>query len=165
MFRLTRPIICLPLASCLLTAVLSGNAAAQNDVPFKGVIQAVETSLVLVPPDAPEPTLFVDASGLGRATHLGRFDVAYELEVTLDDFFGAGSAHFVAANRDTLFTDVEGEGTVPTADGISFIVETHVITGGTGRFAGATGSFTVERVINVFTGVTSGSMEGSIRFH
>jgi len=41
-------------------------------------------------------------------------------------------------------------------------VEQHTITGGTGRFAGTTGTFTLDRLVNTATGVTSGSFEGSI---
>jgi hypothetical protein len=40
--------------------------------------------------------------------------------------------------------------------------EVMTITGGTGRFADATGSFTLERVINLSTGVSSGSFSGTI---
>ena len=35
-------------------------------------------------------------------------------------------------------------------------------TGGTGRFAGATGEFTVERLVDTATGETEGSFEGTI---
>ena len=137
----------------------AAHPGVENEVPFKGSLQAVETSVVQF------PTLFVDASGSGNATHLGRFTVTYEIEVDIPTFHGVGSYHFVAANGDSIFTDVEGQGTEPTVDGVSFIVETHTITGGTGRFDGATGSFTVDRVINVFTGVSSGSFDGTIVIH
>jgi hypothetical protein len=166
MTRSTRPILCMPMAACLLTAVLAGEAAAQKDVPFKATIQSIETTVAVFPPEVPFPTLFVDGSGSGRATHLGRYTLTFEYEINLDEFITVGgSAHFVAANGDSLFAELlEGQGTVPTDDGISFIVATYEITGGTGRFAGATGSFTEESVINVITHVKFGSFDGSIRF-
>jgi hypothetical protein len=42
------------------------------------------------------------------------------------------------------------------------IVETYTIRGGTGPFAGASGSFTVQRLVNKITGVTSGLFDGNI---
>jgi len=42
------------------------------------------------------------------------------------------------------------------------IVEEATITGGTGRFAGATGSFTTVRLYDPVAGTTSGSFEGTI---
>jgi hypothetical protein len=154
--------LCLALAAMSLTTMVAEPAAAKNSVPLKGTFSAVEESVALFPPDVPFPTLFVEASGSGLATQLGRYTVNYEVEVNLDNFFGVGSAEFVAANGDSFFTDNEGQGTVPTETGFSIIVESHIITGGTGRFDGATGQFILVRVINVFTGVTSGVFDGTI---
>jgi hypothetical protein len=145
-----------------LVASLAGPAEAKKSVPFKGFIQADEESFPLFPPDVPFPTLFVEASGSGVATQLGKFTVTYEVEVNLDTFFGVGSAEYVAANGDKIFSEGHGQGTVPTEDGTSLIIETNIITGGTGRFEGATGQFTLVRIINVFTGVTYGVFAGSI---
>jgi hypothetical protein len=36
------------------------------------------------------------------------------------------------------------------------------LTGGTGRFEGASGSFTVERVLNRATGISTGTLSGTI---
>jgi hypothetical protein len=48
--------------------------------------------------------------------------------------------------------------TFPTAA----ISETHTVTGGTGRFADASGSISIERSINLPTLVSSGSITGTI---
>ena len=126
---------------------------------FKGSIQAVETY------DPQFPTLFVDSSGTGKATHLGRFTVTSEFAVNLLSLAGSGSAHFIAANGDSLLTDLTGQASPTGNPDFLSIVETFTITGGTGRFAGATGSFTAERLLNTVTGVTHGSFEGTIVFH
>jgi hypothetical protein len=45
---------------------------------------------------------------------------------------------------------------------VASIVEVGTITEGTGRFAGATGTFTVERLVDLTTGISSGSFSGTI---
>ncbi len=90
--------------------------------------------------------------------------MTYQFEVELATLTGSGQAQFVTANGDSLFADVTGQAT-PTEDpDVVSIVETFTIAGGTERFAGATGSFIVERSLNRVTGVTSGSFDGSILF-
>ncbi|MGI8980632.1 MAG: hypothetical protein ACR2FY_15495, partial [Pirellulaceae bacterium] len=74
---------------------------------------------------------------------------------------GSGTFLFTAANGDTVFGTISGQATF-TPPNVLSIVGTATITGGTGRFVGATGSFTVERLKNTVTGETIGVFEGTI---
>ena len=144
----------------LASPVFAISAVAQQQLPFKGALAGVETYQV-----EPPNTLMVNATGTGNATHLGRFTVTYQVEVDLQAGGGPASIHLVAANGDAIFATGLGHGS-PTEDpDVESIVETYTITGGTGRFAGATGSFTVERLVNLVTGITSGSFDGTIVIH
>ena len=68
----------------------------------------------------------------------------------------------MAANGDTLTATFAGAA-MPTADPTVLAIEEHAtITGGTGRFAGATGSFTTERLYDTVAGTTIGYFEGTI---
>ena len=151
-------LIYLQMTVVLLTAALAGPAAAEKQVPFKGAVQAVEGY------DIQFPTMFVNTTGTGEATHLGRFTVTWEFTVNLLNGAGIGSAHFIAANGDSVFTDSLGQGDPTETPGINRVVETHTITGGTGRFAGATGGFILERLVDT-AGITAGSFNGSIVIH
>jgi hypothetical protein len=160
MKSIMKSILGLQMTAMFLTAALAGPAAAEKEVPFKGSVQAVETY------DVQFPTLFVDTTGTGVATHLGLFTVTWEFTVNLLNGAGIGSAHFIAANEDSVFTESFGQGNPTKEDpDVSFIKEMHTITGGTGRFADATGGFTLERLVNTVTGVTAGSFSGTIVFH
>lgn len=115
--------------------------------------------------DVQFPTMFVDTIGAGRATHLGQFNVKWEFTVNLLNGAGIGSALSIAANGDERFTEWLGRRDPTGTPNVNLVVETHTITGGTGRFLGATGSFTLERLVNIVTGATHGSFEGSICSH
>jgi hypothetical protein len=67
------------LVAMFVTLALVGPAAAQKGVPFQGTIQGDETGVVTF------PTLSVDGSGTGIATHLGRYTVTWEATVNLVD--------------------------------------------------------------------------------
>jgi len=86
MKSIMKSILGLQMTVLLLTAALAGPAAAEKPVPFKGSVQAVETSVVQF------PTLFVDAVGTGNATHLGRLAVTYQVEVDIPTAAAIGSA-------------------------------------------------------------------------
>jgi hypothetical protein len=79
----------------------------------------------------------------GHISHLGAETGHDNLTLTItgaDTFAYSGGRTFVAANGDELFSHVSGSGTfTPTA---AESTDTDTITGGTGRFAGATGTYT-----------------------
>jgi hypothetical protein len=144
------------IAAMFLTAVLASTVPASEQVPFRGSLAAVQSGEVV------GGFLIVEGSGTGRATELGRFTVTFHEEVDLSTGIGTGTFTFVAANGDTLTSSFIGNAT-PTPDpNILLLEEVDTITGGTGRFAGATGTFTLERVLNLTSGVSTGSFSGTI---
>ena len=156
MKTITKTVIYLQTTALLLTATLPCSGGAEKEVPFRGSIQGVEIA------DVQFPSLFVDGSGSGNATHLGRFTVTYDVEANLLTHESFGSSVFTAANGDTLSTDFVGRGTPTDNPDIHTLVEVHTITGGTGRFAGATGTFIRTSVLNLVLGFNSGSFAGTI---
>jgi hypothetical protein len=131
-------------------------AKGGSALPFKGRLEGAAT----ITPGTP-PFLSVSIEGTGNATHLGRFSVENTHVVDTTDRTATGTYKFTAANGDTLTADFTGQAD-PATPGVLSIVETATITGGTGRFAAASGSFTVERLFNQVTGLTSGSFDGTI---
>ena len=135
-------------------------AAAEKAVPFKGSVQTLETLDFTGFPTA----VTSSAIGTGNATHLGQFTVTWKvvIDFTLPGGAAIGSGVYTAANGDSLFVDLVGHG-VPTENpDVISIVDVQTITGGTGRFAGATGSFIRESLSNLATGATSGPFDGTI---
>jgi hypothetical protein len=139
--------------SLLLASVAVSAVAAET--PFKGTVNAVETSQVVF------PTAFLDREGTGTATYLGRYTEHVILQINIPTMASTGTATFTAANGDTLSASVVGQATRigPT---VLSIVEVYTITGGTGRFADATGTFRLESTLEQTTGVSSGTFSGAI---
>lgn len=165
MKTITRRNIYLPAAAMILTAVLALPAAAQSAVPFKGALQGNDTDGTLN-----FPVLPVTTTGTGTGTQLGEFSFTQQTAINLLTGAATGTIRWIAANGDTLdttFTAVGGPTDAPPvcpALGAVFfrITEIHTITGGTGRFANAQGSFIVERQASPVTFKTCGSFQGVI---
>jgi hypothetical protein len=136
---------------------LAGPVAAGEQVAFHGRMDGDVT----VTPVAP-PVFAVLVEAGGNAAHLGRFTVSVPHLVDRSTRSAAGTYEFTAANGDTLTADFTGVSAPTDVPGVLHIVETATITGGTGRFADATGSFTVERLYDTAGGTTTGSFSGTI---
>lgn len=149
-------IVALLLLIVLASAVFAAPTASGQQLPLKGSLQAVETHVVTF------PTFTLDATGSGNATQLGLFTMSFQGQVYIPTLVGTTSATLIAADGSSLYADGVGQGTVTENPDFVSIVETYTITGGTGRFAGASGSFTVTRLIQRSTGISSGTINGSI---
>jgi hypothetical protein len=155
---LTRSNIYLSLTAMILIATLSvAGAAQQQPVHFKGNFQGADT-------DGPGPlpnTITVDTQGTGLGTHLGQFKFSQTLVV---DFSGSdsGTATLEAANGDTIYVSITGQGYPTNTPFVFDVWETWTITGGTGRFAGSQGTAFVNRVADGPHLSTSGSFDGTI---
>jgi hypothetical protein len=118
----------------------------------------LEGSVTVTPLQPPLASVHISATG--NATQLGRFTLEVPHIVNFATAFGQGTFTFTAANGDTLTADFTGH--AQTGTPIFSIVEDATITGGTGRFAGASGSFIVHRSFDPAGGTTTGSFEGTI---
>jgi hypothetical protein len=142
-----------------LLVSLAGPVAAAEEVPFKGSLDAVVT----ITPVAP-PIVSVLVEGTGTAAYLGRYTLEFTALVNQATRTGVGPGMMVltAANGDTVTAESTGAGATVLEPGVLSTVDSATITGGTGRFAGATGSFILRRTFFVAAGVTTGSFEGTI---
>ena len=130
-------------------------SAVAAETPFKGTVNAVETSHLVF------PIASVNREGTGTATYLGKYTEHVTLQVNVLTMSSTGTATFTAANGDTLSASVVGQATRTGPTTLS-IVENYTITGGTGRFADATGGFTLESTLDQTTGASSGAFSGAI---
>ena len=133
------------------------DARGGTELPFRGSY----TSVIEVPPPSASGTVE------GTATHLGRFTGTVTAEV--DGNFGTGKFTFVAANGDQLSGTFLGEGVFMPPNTVTR-TERATIENGTGRFARATGAFTMVTVdtIDFANGGTAtgyGSFEGWINLN
>src|SRR3990170_1650942 len=145
-------------------AGLAAQLAAADSLPFKGTLEGRHISRTPLDP----PLVFDRFETEGQATRLGQFELVIEASVDFGarPVTGAGTYTFTAANGDQLVADNTGFSAL-VGPGIVLITEHAIIDPdrSTGRFAGAGGTFTVERLADAATGVgglTVGSVEGTI---
>jgi hypothetical protein len=143
---------------------LAGPALAGEPLPFKG---SLEGRLVSRTPLEP-PLVFDVFEITGTATQTGQFELVIEAVVDFGTrpVTGVGIQTFTAANGDRLVANGTGSSAL-IVPGLVLITEHAVIDPdrSTGRFAGATGTFTSMRLADAATGVngvTVGSFEGTI---
>ena len=143
----------------------SAIATARNDeakklVPIKGTY--VTTNQILQGP----PFLQQRITGEGHSSHLGKSTFVAISTVNLTTpppFQLSGTATFYAANGDAFYTTFTGTST-PIGGGILNVIINHNITGGTGRFEDASGSFVGTAVANPALPTGSITYEGHISY-
>jgi hypothetical protein len=152
------------MTAIFLTVALVSSAVEAGVIRINGTIAGSES-------DAPFPDpaegFYVNGSVTSTDTQLGPFTLFYSVPVDFA-FLGtppgsAGASRLIvgdAANGDSILTCLIGNNPGSCANGDFHVVETDTIIGGTGRYAGARGSFTMDRCLNLVTGETSGTISG-----
>ncbi len=156
-------------ASTLAVLALTTTAAsAEQTVPFKGTWTGETIS---ADPFTTFPVVQIVAAGGGEFTHLGKSTMVSPHTTNIFTGLTEGEQIFTAANGDTLTAFCSG---VPVFDPVSGIVQGTLacdVTGGTGRFADATGSYTFSLVGHPFLlpdgglgFATTATIEGAISY-
>ena len=124
-------------------------AVAADQVPFNASF-TTEFTTEFVPPFY----LRVFVTGQGNASHMGRTSaVTTDQLINLQDGSGTATYTLTAANRDTVVVAISAQNTnIP--GGVMFAGD-YTVSGGTGRFAGATGSGSIAGSA-LFTGPNNG---------
>jgi hypothetical protein len=150
-----------------LTVALVGSAVQAGVIEINGTIAGSE---ITTPFPNPAEGIYVNGSAMSTDTALGPFTLLYSLPV---DFAfantppgNAGGSRLIvgdAANGDSILACFLGinSGLCDNGNGLRH-VDPWTIIGGTGRFAGARGSFTTDECSNFATGETSGTISGTI---
>src|SRR6266567_6458758 len=151
------------IAATFLTAALMSSAVEAGRIPISGNIAGSES---YAPFPDPAQGFYVNGSVTSTDTQLGPFTEFYTAPVAFA-FPGedTGASRLIvgdAANGDSILTCLIGNNPGSCANGDFHVVETDTIIGGTGRYAGARGSFTMDRCVNLVTGETSGTISGTI---
>src|SRR5262245_46133439 len=143
--------------AALTTMGLIGSAAAAEQVTFSGRMEGSEEqrSVVL-------PLLHTTTIASGQATLIGKYTFTMPRGVNLVRRAGSGTFEFVAANGDTLVGTDTGQATPTETPGVLSIEEDLIITGGTGRFEGASGAIMVHRLYDRVANWTTGTFEGTV---
>jgi hypothetical protein len=157
MFRHTHRAI---LGALLVLAALAlpTYAGAGNDMTLKG--SETGTFQVLGPCDG--GGIALEVTGAGHSTRLGEYSALYV--ECFDPATGAvtgGSFTLTAANGDTLYGTYSGQAFPTDANAVAYD-DPGVITGGTGRFAGAGGIASTSGIANLATGEYTGTISGSV---
>ena len=149
-----------------LTVALVSSAVEAGVIRINGTIAGSESDAPF-----PDPTegFYVNGSVTSTDTELGPFTQFYSdplvfafLEMPPES---VGASRLVvgdAANGDSILTCFFGNNAGLCDNGDLHIVTTNTIIGGTVRYAGARGSFTMDRCLNFVTGETSGTISGTI---
>jgi hypothetical protein len=151
-----------PTAPDLIASVLDAPAASGHPAaptrPIKG-----ECNLTFEVLEVNFPILRQRDYGTCQLSHLGRAGFAGSLEVNLLLGTQTGSRTFTAASGDELYATVAGT-SEPIEPGRIGFSATFTFTGGTGRFANASGSAQGDGVANQMTQTTTVRIEGEISY-
>ena len=145
------------------------SALRGTELPFHGTFTGTSVSC-LFDGTCPPGTLIITGRKSGEATHLGRFTAITVAQLTFPPTGdpATGTWDFTAANGDRLSATAVFTQDRFIPPNVAHVTVAATISGGTGRFAAATGTFTV-RVVSTLnfdhTSSESGTFDGHINLN
>jgi hypothetical protein len=115
------------------------------------------------PPFPPPPLHHQIDTGSCQLTHLGRADFYGEQDINFASGTQSGWRRWTAANGDELHLTHTGTSGLVAPGMVGFVAQMTVV-GGTGRFAGATGSARGTGVANLVARTASVTLDGWIKY-
>ena len=142
----------------VMSALLPGTAAARSLVPFAATFSEDGPAF-----PCPFPTLCITIHGTGQAMHFGATAESSSATLNLISLQATGcsaedrTAVLTAANGDQIDVTFSGGVTCMTSPTSGSSHYAYAITGGTGRYTGATGSGTARAGFTLATATTPAS--------
>ena len=146
-----------PSLSATHNAAAPAKITADDGQPFEGTLEGASRPTY----DPSTNSNIVRLVGTASAHPYGHFALEANFIVNLATELSLGQVTLTARNGDVITATFTGQSS-PAAPGVISIVEQVTITGGTGRFAGASGSLVVERMLVRALGQTSGTFSGTL---
>jgi hypothetical protein len=144
----------------LVTLTVPATALADDGTRVKRFHGSDSGTFVITPTDNPD-VVFTEDVATGKANKgIGRYTVVASEFVNLATLEITGGAWTITSRKGTLVGTYAGFAS-PTSD--PAVITYHVtgpITGGTGRFAGASGTIVFDGVANLATGALSDKVSG-----
>jgi hypothetical protein len=173
-FKPTAGVLIPLLLGCFAAVFIAAptSALARDEVPFNGIVSGFVLSQSCT--DCCDP--FLQVFNSGHANHLGAFTGTAEFsprpcepdpDLCADNVPYTGTFDWFAANGDEIFGTFEGYLCPTETPGVFDNHETAEVTGGTGRFANATGHFELGGQLDFTTNPPSFVLpwQGVINFH
>src|SRR5207248_2302202 len=153
------------MTAIFLTVGLASSAVEAGVIRINGSIAGSESG---APFANPAEGVYVNGSVTSTDTALGPFTLFYSLPADFAFAFtppgNPGGSRLIVgdpANGDSILAVFLGINSGSCANGDRH-VDPWTIIGGTGRYAGAKGSFTTDQCSNLDTGETSGTISGTV---
>lgn len=146
----------------IAAAVLAATAAPSSAQTHPNLVGAYAGTTTQTYVQGTSPTLVVNLTAAGYANQLGWFTAVGQQTVSVQTGTYTGNYVFTIANGDTLTATTSGIRHLCLSSGVYSLEEGFTITGGTGGFAGATGSGTGLGVFGALTNQIALTFNGTL---
>ena len=158
----------IPIALVLVLAGLTAAPAAALAADQRPIEGRFTLTLVGITGGCGEGEVMLHFVGTGTIAHFGRVDGSATncTSATLGSEavpISDGVAIYVAADGSSVTARYEGAQAAPL-DGVAEVFSTNTVIAGTGRFAGAAGTWSITGVVDLEAGTSSGALSGWISY-